>query len=324
MVYYHVRVTEQGARHDEVVNDLDDERVESQFLEPYRSGLPVTVNGRVIKPDRINRIRISVSDVPSDDIINQLKREDGASSVAMIGGPSYEWRAASRATDITDQLITGPPGTEAPSVTSHDRVPGQISANTVAGPGDKRSVFVISGRDSEATAAIIHVLRPMDLRIVEWTHAVIKTGIPNPYIGEVVATGLRMADAAIVVVTPDDLVQLRPDLLSDDDGEAERNIYGQPRPNVIYEAGYADALGLSRTLIVEVGSSKSFSDISGRNTLRYDGSPAKRNALAQRLRLAGLEPDTRGDEWLILGDVNGAIDTARKAIMNARNNAASA
>src|SRR5216684_6230176 len=132
----------------------------------------------------------------------------------------------------------------------------------------------------------------MNLRVVEWTHAVLRTGVPNPYTGDVVATGLRMADAAIVIITPDDVVKLRSDLLYEDDGEIERTIHGQARPNVIYEAGYADALGRNRTLIIEIGKSKPFSDIAGRNTLRYDGSPAKRNALAQRLRIAGLEPDT--------------------------------
>src|ERR1700678_1678291 len=80
--------------------------------------------------------------------------------------------------------------------------------------------------------------------------------------------------------------------IREDDGGIERTINGQARPNVIYEAGYADALGLNRMLIIEIGQSKPFSDISGRLTLRYDGSPAKRNALAQRPRLAGLEPDT--------------------------------
>jgi predicted nucleotide-binding protein len=118
----------------------------------------------------------------------------------------------------------------------------------------------------------------------------------------------------MVIITPDDLVKLRPDLLYEDDREVERTIHGQARPNVIYEAGYADALGRNRTVIIEIGRSKPFSDISGRYTLRYDGSPAKRNALAQRLRLAGLEPDIEGDDWLTLGDVSNAIVKAAAAV----------
>jgi len=314
MPFYHVRVTAHGEKHDEVKNDISEEILETQFLAPYRAGRVITINGRVIQSDQLARIRISVSDVSSEQIIRMLKNEDRISSVFVAGGPSYEWRAAAFATDVTDQFITGPPGTEIPSTPSSGTLSSLAGSSVLSGPGDKRSVFIVSGRDNEATAGVVHVLRAMGLRIVEWTHAVLRTGVPSPYTGDVVATGLRMADAAIVIITPDDVVKLRPDLLHEDDGELERTIYGQARPNVIYEAGYADALGLNRTVIIEIGQSKPFSDISGRNTLRYDGSPAKRNALAQRLRLAGLEPDTEGDDWLTLGDVTNAITKATAAV----------
>jgi CAP12/Pycsar effector protein, TIR domain len=63
--------------------------------------------------------------------------------------------------------------------------------------------------------------------------------------------GMRLADAVVVLATPDDLVSLRQDLT--DDGDEETTIQGQVRPNVIYEAGIADALDRTRTLLVEVG-----------------------------------------------------------------------
>lgn len=321
MPFYHVRITVQGERHDEVKNDISEEVLETQFLAPYRAGGAITINGRVIQPDQLARIRISVSDVPSEQIISRLKYADQNSPVMVVGGPSYEWLAADRAADVTDQFITGPPGTEIPSTPSVGSLNSLTGSNVLSGPGDRRSVFIVSGRDNEATAGIIHVLRAMNLRVVEWTHAVLKTGVPNPYTGEVVATGLRMADAAIIIITPDDTVKLRSDLLHEDDREIERTIQGQARPNVFYEAGYADALGLNRTLIIEIGQSKPFSDIAGRNTLRYDGSPARRNALAQRLRLAGLEPDTDGDDWLTLGDVTSAITKAATAVEAERSGA---
>ena len=320
MPFYHVRVTVQGEQHDEVKNDIDEETLESQFLAPYRTGRAIMINGRVVRPDQLTRIRISVSDVPKEEIISALANEDLHSGVSTIGGPSYEWRVADLATDVTDQFITGPPGAETPSTPAPGSLNSLTGLNFPSGPGDKRSVFIVSGRDNEATKGVIHVLRAMNLRVVEWTHAVTRTGVPNPYIGDVVATGLRMADAAIVIITPDDVVKLRSDLLYEDDGEIERTIQGQARPNVIYEAGYADALGLNRTLIIAIGQSKPFSDIFGRFILRYDGSPGKRNALAQRLRLAGLEPDTEGDDWLTLGDVASAISKAADAMDAERRN----
>ncbi len=295
MPFYHVSLTVQGEDHDEIKNDVSEEVLETQFLAPYRAGRAITINGRVVRPDQLIRIRVLVSNVL--------------------------WNATSEAADVTDQFITGPPGAEVPSTPSVGGINSLAGSNAISGPGDRRSVFIVSGRDNEATTGVIHVLRAMNLRVVEWTHAVLRTGVPNPYTGEVVATGLRMADAAIIIITPDDLVKLRPDLLHEEDGEVERAIQGQARPNVIYEAGYADALGLNRTLIIEIGQSKPFSDISGRNTLRYDGSPAKRNALAQRLRLAGLEPNTEGDDWLTLGDVTNAIARAAAIVEAERGDA---
>lgn len=317
MTHYHVRLTEQGKSSDEVKNDIDQDMLETQFLAPYRTRRPITVNGKVIQPNKLERIRISASEETSDQIIQVLKYRDANSSVMYIGGPSMTWRAAAAAEDVTDQFITGPPDGDVLS-TSATGTGTAASSGAISGPGDKRSVFIVAGRDTDAASGLIQVLRAMSLQIVEWEHAVAKTGLPNPYVGDVVTVGMRSADAAVVIITPDDLVKLRTDLLHDEDGDQEREIQGQPRPNVIYEAGFADALGRNRTLIVEIGSSKSFSDVSGRHTLHYDGTPAKRNALAERLRVAGLKPDTSGDHWLSVGDVGGAIAKANAAIKTER------
>jgi hypothetical protein len=117
---------------------------------------------------------------------------------------------------------------------------------------------------------------------------------------------------------------LRGDLLRDDDGPYERGYLGQARPNVFYEAGIADGLGRERTIIVEVGRVKPFSDVAGRHVLRFDGSPGRRNALAERLRIAGLDPDTSGTDWLNTGDVTSAIEEAEKALERHRSGGPSA
>jgi predicted nucleotide-binding protein len=165
-------------------------------------------------------------------------------------------------------------------------------------------VFVIAGRDARTTAAVIAFLRSLDLRVVEWEHAAARTGLPNPYVGDVVEAGVRMADAVVVLLTPDDLVKLRPELVRVDDDVSEREETGQARPNVFYEAGFADAIGRDRTILVEVGQlKKSLTDIAGRHTVRYDGSPTKRNVLVERLRIAGLSPNTTGSDWLSAGEL---------------------
>ena len=143
-----------------------------------------------------------------------------------------------------------------------------------------------------------------------------RTGLPNPYTGDVVKTGLEMAAVAVVILTPDDLVKLRPDLLLDEDDVDERELRGQARPNVYYEAGFADAIGKERTLIVEIGNPKPFSDAAGRHVVRYDGSAGKRNALAERLRVAGLTLDTTGEDWLTVGDLDSALRAAAEAVQS--------
>jgi predicted nucleotide-binding protein len=306
--YYHIRITERGQGKDEVRNDLNEEGLERHFLVPYRAGKPITINGKAIPPGEIERIRISRSGEPSDRIIDRLRRQDRLSNAARADEPSFQWRAADQATDVTDQYITGPPGTE-------------ITASTLgvpAGPGDKRSIFIVSGRGSGAVEALEELLRAVDLRIIEWEHAVEREGSPNPYIGNVVLIGLQMADAVLVVLTPDDLVLLRPDLLNSNDEQTERTLQGQARPNVFYEAGIADAYGQKRTIIVEIGPAKSFSDISGRSLVRYDGSSKQRQVLVERLRRAGLEPNTSGTAWLSAGDVGPSIGKAQEAIREAR------
>jgi hypothetical protein len=53
-----------------------------------------------------------------------------------------------------------------------------------------------------------------------------------------------------------------------------------------------------RTIIVEFGRIKQFSDIHGRHTIRLDGSPEKRQALRSRLSTAGCNVDQSGVDWL--------------------------
>lgn len=311
---YHVRISLEDESSDETKIDMSEDELDSMVLKPYRTGEPITLNGRVIQLNKVTRIRISRSEESAESLYPRLKAEDQRSSVVVLGGPSYAWRAAGRLEDVTDQYITGPPGRATPQAQQADN-----DVREVAQPSSERGatgnrVFVVSGRDSTARNAVTAVMQSLGLTIVEWEHAVAATGIPNPYVGEVVEAGLHMADAAVVILTPDDVVKLRNDLLSDDDGAAEREARGQARPNVIYEAGFADALGRDRTVIVEVGNVKPFSDAVGRHTIRYDGSAAKRNVLADRLAIAGLEVNKTGEEWLRVGDAAAAVEAAEAAL----------
>jgi predicted nucleotide-binding protein len=112
---------------------------------------------------------------------------------------------------------------------------------------------------------------------------------------------MAVAQAVVVLFTPDDLARLNPAYLREDDPDYERREYGQARPNVLYEAGMAMGLDPKRTVLVELGSVRAFTDISGIHVLRLDNSAGRRSDLAQRLRDAGCDVELDGTDWVHAG-----------------------
>jgi len=305
---FHVRLSIAGQRSDEVKIDLTEEQLQRQILQPYQAGDLITVNGRGVSMPDLERVRISSSEGSARDFIPRLEAEDRASSVAVLGGPSYSWRAAARAQDVTDEYIKGPPGHGSDSgadaknrVDATDASARRNRITVPAGPGDGRSVFLVHGRNDAMATAMRTFLRTLDLRIIEWEQAVALTGEPNPYIGDVMAAGLEQADAVVVLATPDDLVRLAP-ALANGPTDPELAEAGQPRQNVIYEAGMAMALAPTRTLIVATPATKILSDIAGRHLAYLDNSPRARKRIVGRLQNTGLAVNDTGEDWLTAGD----------------------
>jgi predicted nucleotide-binding protein len=165
---------------------------------------------------------------------------------------------------------------------------------------DPRTVFIVHGRDLEAKSAVTHFLRDLDLHPVEWDEMVQATGQSMPYTGYVISLAFKSVHAVVVLLTPDDLACLHEDLLRTDDKDWERHPTGQARPNVLFETGMALATHPDRTLIIEFGSMRPFSDVDGRNTVRFTPVAATLNALAMRLQTAGCPVNTSGTSWLEL------------------------
>lgn len=167
---------------------------------------------------------------------------------------------------------------------------------------DARRVFVVHGRDIKLKADVFSFLRALDLDPIEWNEAVRLTQKGAPYIGEALEAAFANAQAAVVLLSPDDEVRLTPELCRADDGPVEREIRLQPRPNVLFEAGMAFAFTRDRTIIVEVGSTKPFSDIAGRHTIRLSNDPERRKDFAERLKTAGCSVNPKNDTWLSVGN----------------------
>ncbi len=169
---------------------------------------------------------------------------------------------------------------------------------------DKRRLFVIHGRNLKIRDSMFSFLRAIDLDPIEWEQAIAMTGQASPYIGEILEAAFSNAQAALVLLTGDDLARLGTRYLKEDgDKIHERQFTPQARPNVLFEAGLALASHPKRTIIVEIGNTRPFSDILGRHVISFSNVTADRLKLANRLRGAGCAVNIDNREgWLTAGD----------------------
>ncbi|HEV2638890.1 MAG TPA: nucleotide-binding protein [Actinocrinis sp.] len=184
---------------------------------------------------------------------------------------------------------------------SADEGSDQAAGPAAAGPAgaDKtRSVFVVHGRDEQVRQAMFGLLGRLGLRGLEWEELVRATGHTVPFLGDVVVNAPAQAQAALVLLTPDDVAMLHPDLLQVRDQEYEGRLTGQARPNVLLELGMVLMAYPERTVIVEVGALRPIADLAGRNVIRFDGSVASVKKIAERLDLAGCRVNQTGSDWL--------------------------
>jgi predicted nucleotide-binding protein len=160
----------------------------------------------------------------------------------------------------------------------------------------RRNVFVVFGRNTDARLAMFEFLRSIGLNPIEWNRARALTGEATPYIGTILDAAFRVAQAVVVLFTPDEIVSLRPEY-ADSMSDPDLNPASQARPNVLFEAGMAMGRDASRTILVELGRTRGLSDLTGRYVVRMGNAPNQRQELAERLRTAGCNVDLTGSDW---------------------------
>lgn len=197
--------------------------------------------------------------------------------------------------------VAPPPPTASvtPVRTRQDRKRGTTRNSLQGAPN---AVFVVHGRDNSARNAMFSFLRVIGIKPIEWTSALGMSKKAAPYIGEILEAAFARARAIIVLMTPDDLAQLRPDLLQQSDKPYERVLTGQARPNVLFEAGMAFATHPDRTVIVQLGNVREFSDVAGRHVVHMSNEYVRRQELVTKLKNAGCSVDTTGADWVQTGD----------------------
>jgi predicted nucleotide-binding protein len=163
-------------------------------------------------------------------------------------------------------------------------------------------VWVVYGRDEEKRKALFVFLRSLGLQPIEWDSALAATKKGSPHIAEVLDTGFKNAVATVVLFTPDDEAKLKDKFVKKTDPSYERRQTGQPRQNVLFEAGMAFGRHPDNTILVEVGKLRPISDLVGRHAVRLTDSVATRHQLLVKLRAVGCPVDDTGDDWQTAGD----------------------
>lgn len=182
---------------------------------------------------------------------------------------------------------------------------GSTMKNQLQAGVDSRAVFIVHGRNNAARVALFMFLRAVGLHPLEWSEIVKATGKASPYIGEVLEKGFEIAQAVVVLMTPDDEAILREQYRGSHEPPYEVELTPQPRPNVLLEAGMALGLRPDRTVIVELGRLRPVSDIGGRHVVRLDDTVERRHELAQRLQTAGCAVNLSGTDWCKAGTFAG-------------------
>jgi predicted nucleotide-binding protein len=209
--------------------------------------------------------------------------------------------ASDRAAEMTDIIVSH----EARRVAEPPRSTSAATVNASTGPAVAdditRNVFVVHGRDEQARAALFGFLEALGLRTLGWEVLVAATGSASPYLRDVIVQGIASAQAAVVLLTPDDVVSLHPGLYEEDEDELETRPAMQPRPNVILELGMALATYADRTIVLVAGKHRPMADLGGLNYIRLTDGKECLEKIMRRLLTARCtvsdKPDWRARAW---------------------------
>lgn len=163
------------------------------------------------------------------------------------------------------------------------------------------SVFVVHGRNDKARKELSAFLRSLHINVIEWSNALALTKKGSPYIGEVIDAGFEHAQAIVVLLTPDDEAKLKTEFIRSNDPLFEKKLTGQPRQNVLFEAGMAFGKYKSTTILVQIGKVRTMSDVAGVHIVHLTDSPSSRRQLIGKLRTTGVKLDDSGEDWLTEG-----------------------
>jgi len=269
--YYHIRITtKSNPSHDEVKFDLNEEKVHEQILIPYRNNNPIVINGKVIYPDDIERIRINRTNAESSFLLRFRHRELARSH--KIPEISDEWYVAIQGEEVTDELLKVPRNCNKP----------KNETNSAKIKSKNNKIFVVHGHDEEMKHAVARTLEKLDLK------PIILHEQPNQgkTIIEKFESYSENVSFAIVLLSPDDIGYKK--------DQSPRSSMFRARQNVILELGYfMGKLGRKNVFVLHRKESNFElpSDILGTLYTPFDPHNGWKLTLSNELKAAGYDID---------------------------------
>ncbi|WBC08881.1 CATRA conflict system CASPASE/TPR repeat-associated protein [Micromonospora sp. WMMA1947] len=167
--------------------------------------------------------------------------------------------------------------------------PSLPASRSMSPPEARRQVFLVSGAFPEAAQRMRGFLRRLGLRPLELEDCVRETRKPTPSPLEVSLAGVRMARAALVLLTSNQRYQ---------SSAHEEGSGLHPDAEVTFQAGVAIALRPQQTVFVVAGRVTLPRHLTGLEIITLDDTALCKNMIAQRLRLAGCDVNTSAADWL--------------------------
>lgn len=223
-----------------------------------------------------------------------------------VGVGYTQWATAADRAEMRGHSVTRDTSRSEHTENSPPPAPPRKRAILKAAPKTRNnSIFVVHGRDSALTNDMYAFLNSIGLNAIEWNEAIKGAkGGANPIVGDIINQAMKRAQGILVLLSPDEDAKLKNKFASPKDKKIGLNkLDGQPRPNVIFEAGLALGAHSDKTILVQVGDIREISDIAGKHMAHLTNKPASRKALAMRLRdKLKFRVNLDGDRWMDVGN----------------------
>jgi predicted nucleotide-binding protein len=217
---YHIKLMKRIDRGECKIN-ITEEELLTRYVEPFIYGETIVINGTTLEPKELWRVKITQSEIPIDNIIQQIEQQDriDRSPYSMLR-PSAKWRAIDKVEDVTDKYINVAPGSKTRKSVEEKK---QKMTNN-------KKVFVVHGHDTELKTDVELFLRRINLEPIV-LHRQLDEGLT------VIEKFEKHSDVvyALILLTPDDIGF---PVSETEKPEEERLIEYRARQNVIFEFGY--------------------------------------------------------------------------------------